>query len=270
MTTPLTRLGSAGLIWPTLAALGALCVLISLGTWQMHRKTWKEGLIAAVAERARLAPVPIADVIGRDPTGEEFRRVTVTGTFMHAQEFHVWAPQPRAPAWSVVTPLLLAAPVNPDRRFPTTAVLVIRGIVPEAAKSASARPVGQVAGPVTLTGRIRLGGVGRFDGKADTARNQWFAYDLATMRYALVTDMVAGSATATPEKAVDLIAPFYVETEVAAPGSDAPTPRLGDIALTNRHLEYALTWFGLAATLIGVYFAFGYSRFSDKEHRSIQ
>jgi surfeit locus 1 family protein len=32
------------------------------------------------------------------------------------------------------------------------------------------------------------------------------------------------------------------------------------LELPNRHLEYALTWYGLAATLVGVYLAFAISR----------
>jgi surfeit locus 1 family protein len=32
------------------------------------------------------------------------------------------------------------------------------------------------------------------------------------------------------------------------------------LELPNRHLEYALTWYGLAATLAGVYLAFAVSR----------
>ena len=32
------------------------------------------------------------------------------------------------------------------------------------------------------------------------------------------------------------------------------------ISLPNRHLEYAVTWYGIALTLIGVYLAFAISR----------
>jgi len=35
-------------------------VLIGLGTWQLKRKAWKEGLIAALAERTSAEPVPLA------------------------------------------------------------------------------------------------------------------------------------------------------------------------------------------------------------------
>ena len=48
------------------------------------------------------------------------------------------------------------------------------------------------------------------------------------------------------------------------PGRSPPggLPRGGvtRLDLPNRHLEYALTWYGLALTLIGVYGAFAASR----------
>src|SRR5262245_32322058 len=52
----LRRLRQAGLVWPTLATLVGLAVLIGLGTWQMERKRWKEDLLAKIAERALAEP----------------------------------------------------------------------------------------------------------------------------------------------------------------------------------------------------------------------
>ncbi len=42
-------------------------VLIGLGTWQLERKAWKEGLIAALAARtsAEPAPLPVAGALVR-------------------------------------------------------------------------------------------------------------------------------------------------------------------------------------------------------------
>ena len=39
------------LLWPGVAALAGLALLISLGNWQMQRLAWKEGLIAAIGAR---------------------------------------------------------------------------------------------------------------------------------------------------------------------------------------------------------------------------
>ena len=59
MSQSLQRLRKARLLLPTLAALAGLAVLLGLGTWQMERKRWKEGLIAQIAARVHADPVPL-------------------------------------------------------------------------------------------------------------------------------------------------------------------------------------------------------------------
>jgi surfeit locus 1 family protein len=253
----IARLRAAGLIWPTVMTLVALPILLALGSWQVQRKAWKEDLIARVKLAAAEAPVPFADVLEPDRGGAvEFRRVKLTGRFLHEREFHVWAPGPAGPQWSIVTPLELSSPIGADRRYPTQLVLVIRGVVDEARKEPSTRAAGQPFEPVEIVGRTRLGSSSLFAAKADVARNQWFAYDLNLMRSILVASAVEGSASGTAEKAMSLVAPVLVEAETAQGPPPAPQPKLDALNLSNRHLSYALTWYGLALTLIGVYLSF--------------
>ena len=49
------------------------------------------------------------------------------------------------------------------------------------------------------------------------------------------------------------IAPFYIEQESPVPPGGLPKPGKLAVALPNNHLQYALTWFGLALALAGVY-----------------
>ena len=59
MSTPGNKRRSwVGLLIPALLAFVVLIGLIGLGTWQLQRKAWKEGLIAALDEQ--LAAPPIA------------------------------------------------------------------------------------------------------------------------------------------------------------------------------------------------------------------
>lgn len=249
----------AGLLWLTIASIIGLAVLITLGTWQMQRLAWKQALIARLVAASKAAPVPLGDLAAEfagDAKAQEFRRVTVSGTFDHARELHVWSPVARGPAWSVVTPLILAKPLpgNP----PIDRLLVNRGVVSDAAKSATSRAAGNPAGTVDITGRIRLGHAGTFSSNADPARNQWYDYDLERMRDWLIYE--GRGKRPLPDLQPRRIAPFFVEAETAAGGSGGPQPQLGAVNLQNRHLEYALTWYGLACTLAGVYIAFVYSR----------
>jgi surfeit locus 1 family protein len=258
----LARFRAARLIWPTLASLAGLAVLVSLGNWQTSRKAWKEELIARLAAGAAAAPVPLAVALEEaagDLPSIGFRRVTITGTLEHGRELHVWAGDARGPAWSILTPLRLAQPIGTGRRFPIERVLVIRGSVSEPRKSAATRAAGQAAGEVTITGRIRLDeGRNWAAGAPDLARNEWYSRDLAAMRAHLLASEAAGSASVEDQSG--RIAPVLVEAEAAFGGEGAPQPQLSALQLPNRHLEYALTWYGLALTLIGVYIAFARSR----------
>ena len=103
----LERLRKARLLWPTLAALAGLAVLLGLGTWQMERKRWKEGLIATIAARVHADPVPLASVLGRTSGKDdlEYTHVSVSGRFHHDKERYLYAPTPAGQGWHVYTPL---------------------------------------------------------------------------------------------------------------------------------------------------------------------
>ncbi|MCB1521065.1 MAG: hypothetical protein KDJ37_10900 [Hyphomicrobiaceae bacterium] len=257
-----------GLIWLTGFAAAGLALLVGLGTWQMRRLAWKEDLLARIAAAAESEPVPVqviaAQVAARVVGGAardnlEFRRVRVSGRFDHGKEIHVWAPGKRGPAWSVVTPLDIVAPAGAPAEGATDfdRVLIIRGVVLDSAKAQSTRADGNPSGIVDIVGRVRFGHAGAFANAPDVARNQWYALDGDAIRRA-VGSKAAGSPSTSG------IVPFFVEAESASGGAGAPAPELGALNISNRHLEYALTWYGLALTLAGVYAAFVVARFRRK------
>ncbi len=51
------------------------------------------------------------------------------------------------------------------------------------------------------------------------------------------------------------VAPFYVDQESPVPPSGLPRPASLTVNLRNDHLQYAVTWFGLAAVLVGCFVA---------------
>jgi surfeit locus 1 family protein len=239
----LQRLRDAGLIWPTLFALPALAVLIGLGAWQLQRKVWKDGLVAAIGERSSAAPVALGPRISALGERAEYTRVRVSGRFLHAQERHLFM----GAGWHVLTPL-----VTDDGAI----VLVNRGIVPAELRLADRRAPGQVEGRVEIVGLVRSQErPGTFTPPNDGPRNNWFWRDVEAMLQCWnapsISDDCVALQRATPRY------PFVIDAgaEPANPGG-WPKGGVTNLAIANRHLEYAITWFGLAATLIGVFVAF--------------
>lgn len=253
----LTKFRAAGLVWPTLLALAALAFLLGLGVWQMQRKAWKDGLIGQIKERTTAEPVTLAVVSERmtatlEPKGGkangsawesvEYTRVRVSGRFAHQYEQYLYAPHPRlGPGYHVYTPLVMDAST-------CKAVIVNRGFVPESLKAHDKRIAGQQS--TEVTGLVRLAEKpGAFTPANDANKNNWYWRDLD------------GMAAAMQLREKSCAMPFFVDAldEPANPGG-WPMGGTTILNIPNRHLEYALTWFGLAATLAGVFVAFAAGR----------
>jgi len=226
-----------------LPALLAFAVLIALGTWQIERKAWKGALIATVTERLAAAPqaLPSAkDWAKLDRAADEYRRVKLTATFDNAREALVFAaatafrPDIISPGYWVFTPARLAD---------GSVVVVNRGFVPDAHRDPKSRPQGQIAETVEITGALRWPDERHwFTPADDPTHNLWFARDPAGIAAAKGLDPKAGA-----------VAPFYVEQEAPTPPGGLPQPGKLAVALPDNHLQYALTWYGLAAVLAVVF-----------------
>ncbi len=239
----LSRFRKAGLILPTLAAIAAFAILIGLGTWQLERKAWKETLLAKIAARVAADPLPISATTAMLPPGEDFDylHVVATGRFLHDKERYLYAPAPSGLAWHVYTPLEIG---------PGLIVWVNRGAVPDASKSPSTRAASQVQGDAEVRGIVRLApGKAFFAPRNDAANNLWYWPDLAAM-----------TASVFPQESVKIL-PLFIEADAQPlPPGGLPKGGVTRVALPNRHLEYALTWYGIALTLVGVYSVFAASR----------
>lgn len=239
----LTTIREMRLLWPALAALAGFAFLVALGNWQMHRLDWKQGLIGSIAERQHAAPVTLALAEERASLGGdvEYTRVKVEGQLLNDREIHLYAlDDTYGPGFHVITPLRLAD---------GTIALVNRGFVPNDLKDAGKRTAGQVAGDVTVTGLLRHGDVQTmFVPGNDPVRNIWYWRDIDAMAETLGTE-----APRVHRYVID------AEAEPAPPGG-WPKGGVTRVELPNRHLEYALTWYGLAGTLVAVFIAFAVTR----------
>jgi surfeit locus 1 family protein len=233
------------LIAPGLATLVALTILLGLGTWQLQRREWKENLIAQVESRAHGEPgaiVPEADWPRWEASRDEFRRVRVTGTFLHEHEtpVHGLSPGQRG---SPVQGFYLMTPL----RLPSGAlVMVNRGFVPSDLRDPSTRPESQPKGEVTVIGLVRAPESRTWFTPDDVpAANRWFTRDPAA---------IAAAGGLGP------VAPFYVEADATPNPGGWPRGGQTRLDLPNNHLQYALTWYGLAVTLVAVFGSFAWRR----------
>jgi surfeit locus 1 family protein len=124
--------------------------------------------------------------------------------------------------------------------------MIDRGFVPEDRKAPASRAAGQIGGMRDMTGVLRWPEQrNAFTPADEPAKNLWFVRD---------PESVAAA------KHLGAVAPFYVALE--APQPPGGLPRAGKLvpSLPNRHLEYAITWFGLALTLVGVFIAWLWRR----------
>jgi surfeit locus 1 family protein len=247
----LAALREKRLLWPGIATLVGVAFLVALGNWQMHRLAWKEGLIAAIAERAHAAPVPLKTAEDRAAASEdvEYTRVAVSGQFLNDREIHLYAlDETGEPGFDVITPLRLGD---------GSIVLVNRGFVPNELKDPGRRTAGELSGEVSVTGLLRHPDVhGMFIPANDVARNIWYWRDIDAMAAA------AGGGDAPS------VHRFIVDAEAApAPPGGWPKGGVTRLELPNRHLEYALTWYGLAAALVGVFLAFAAGRWRQPTGR---
>lgn len=245
---PTSRLAS--LVVPGLATASALVVLVGLGLWQIERKAWKEGLIDQIAARAY---GPAGDAVPEQAwpawraEADEFRRVRVTGTYLPDALVWIHGIAEERPGQALLGYYLF----EPLRRSDGSTVIVNRGFVPVELRD---RVVSDLKGgpqAADLTGLVRAPeSHGWFLPANDPRRGEWFVRSL--------DDMASASGLAR-------VAPFYVDAD-ATPGGE-PWPRAGQTPLTlrNPHLQYAVTWFGLACTLIGVFGAFALRRLRGTE-----
>ena len=217
----------------TFCLLG-IALLLGLGTWQMERLHWKEGLIARIESRIHSTPESLAKIRAlENETGDvDYRPVTVSGRFLHEGEAFILSTYDGQAGWNVFTPLLTG-----DNDL----VFVNRGFVPYDMRDPKTRTEGQISGSVTFDGVARNAPSekpGYFVPDSDSETRTFFWRDL---------DGIAGGLTL--EEHVSLL-PFFIDAGAETPWGPYPIGGQTQVTITNNHLQYAITWYGLAFVLI--------------------
>jgi surfeit locus 1 family protein len=223
------------LIGPALMTAVMFLVLIGLGTWQVRRLAWKEAILAQIARAEAAPPIPLAATpdaaIPDSFTPAPYTKVAVTGTLLHDKSalYGVEVRDTRA------GPDLGALLIEPLRRVGAPPVLVDRGWVP----LKHGAPVAMPQGTVTIAGYVHPADTpGLFSVQDDVAGRHFYTLDPAAIGTAV---------------GLDRVAPFVLIALGPPPVEGLPIPAEHLPQPPNNHLEYAITWYGLAAALLVIF-----------------
>ncbi len=225
----------------TILVAAALAVLVTLGTWQVQRLQWKLDLIERV--EAGLAAEPLLLPGDMDAIRSLDRRpVTATGTLRFDLAFAKGSEQKGG-----IPGARLIVPLERDDGIP---ILVDLGWVPE--------PVSDHFGDspepdAALTGTLHLDhprAKPPFRPANEPEFRRWFWLDTAALReWTGLSDLAVATLVRSPDG-----------VERTPPIADPPA-----MTLSNDHLGYALTWYGLALGLFVIYLLMGRARAKEPQ-----
>lgn len=202
------------ILFPLILGLAGCGVLVGLGLWQVERLAWKEAILADIDARLKAAPAPLTRFVNEGQ--DEYTRVFFTGR-PTGQELHVLVSGTAAgTGYRVIAKV--ATDMGP--------IMVDLGLLPMTAKDAA-----------PLTADMRISGTLLWPDDQndstpapDLAENIWFARNVTTMSAALDS------------------LPIMVIASQTSPADPRLTPLpVTTAGIKNDHLEYAITWFLLAA-----------------------
>lgn len=203
---------------PLLFGLIGAGILIWLGLWQVQRLAWKEDILARIENRIAGDPAPLPAPGMADPERDRYQPVALTGT-LGDEALLVLVSRKRVGAGYLV---ISALTLEDGRR-----ILLDRGFVPVEARNADRAHLA----PVQVTGNLHWP-----DDRTsatpdnDIDDNTWFARDIDQMAAQLGTE------------------PLLVIARNMSPPDPGVTPLPVDTSgIPNDHMQYAVTWFSLAA-----------------------
>lgn len=206
------------MIVPLLIGLIGGAILISLGIWQVNRLAWKEAILARI--EARIADAPVALPATPDPEADRYLPVTATGRFTGEHLDVLVSRKQIGPGIRVIE----VFETQDNRR-----ILIDRGFLPDDARSAP-----RTSGPATVEGNLHWPEeTDSFTPPPDPKTGLWFARDVAAMAQALNTE------------------PTLIVARKPTGGAIEPMP-VDTSGIPNDHMNYAITWFSLAAVWLGM------------------
>jgi surfeit locus 1 family protein len=237
MTTGVSRGQGGGFpVGLTLVTAVALAILVGLGIWQVQRLHWKEGLLARIRALQAAPAAPLSAILAKvkAEADVDYTRVAADCPDIETTPFvKLWSVPGDGAGFRIITVCRLAG-------GPYASILVDRGFTlqDDAAKLVPGQGA-RLSRPIV--GVLRRGDrANTFTPPNQPAQNLWYSRDIPAMARAL--------GASDP-------APVFLMLESPAPKGFGPKPAPVPADIPNNHLQYAVTWFGLAASLGCVYLA---------------
>ena len=206
-------------LFPLVIGLGGIAVLLWLGFWQLNRLDWKEGVLAEIDARLAEPPVPLQERVL--PEVDNYLSVIFEGAPTGEELWFLDSGTAAGTGHHIIS----AFELSDGRRIMVD--LGLMGINDAAA---------QAAAPMTDTITVQ-GNLIWPDDPNDTppVGKEWYARDIVGMSEALATE------------------PVLVQLTAASQYDERATPLPIDTRnIKNDHLEYAITWFLLAAVWLSM------------------
>lgn len=208
-----------------LLLLAATGLFTTLGIWQVQRLSWKRELIATTQHNLALPPVAAPSPTTALTASSAYTPITATGEFIPNADTFVLASTRHGRGYWVITPLQTSG----------FTLLVNRGFITRAQQAS----LTTLSGTVTVNGLLRLSEPnGTLIQANKPAQNLWYARNVPA---------IAAHHNLTH------VAPYFLDSDASS-----PPPTIGGLTIVhfrNNHLQYALTWFGMALlSLVGLTF----------------
>ena len=212
--------------WMPLFVAPAFVVLVMLGIWQLDRLSWKSELLAEIHSRLSLPPVTLAECVNANGNAIDLcnhRKVEAIGELLSGNILILLAKTYKKRAGAhILVPLMVEREVS---------VLVNLGWVPQDYSPSDF----STYGAATISGIVRIPSKqGWFTPNNNLTEDEWYWIDLIEMSEAIGVELL----------------PIIIEAQMGPDPYALPIGGQTRVEFPNDHMQYAITWFGLALVLL--------------------
>jgi surfeit locus 1 family protein len=198
-----------------------ILVLVSLGSWQLHRLNWKLDLISKIEDSLKDSPVELSNIIKKD-----YLRIKTSGNIDFDKQIYLYNLNDSGkPGFEVINPILIG-----NKNY-----LINRGWIPFDKKDKveiNLIDTNSIIGTLKKQSKANS-----FKPENDIKKNYWFTLDRNDILKYTGKDF---------SKYIIYLSGNY----------KSPKPKVITAKISNNHKKYAITWFSMAISILFIYLYF--------------